>query len=505
MLHDVLMTRTPLGPGGDPAALRRALQAVGFTVDGIGQLLSPVASAALHREQRLPADLETRDLGTPIAILVRLFALGLPVSVRDLDRALPGWDTRRLAAAGLVHVSGAQVTAAYDLRPYGDDQHSWWVVSDLSEVMTGEPLPVDHVLGIGGASTTLASWTPRGDVGRALDLGTGCGVQSLHLSTHAERIVATDTSERALDIADWNARLNGCEWDLRRGDLFAPVAGERFDLIVSNPPFVITPRTPGMPVYEYRDGGRVGHGVVCSLIAQLPQHLEPGGVAQLLANWEVPAGGDWRTVVGEWFESTGLDAWVVQRDEQDPAEYAELWAGDGGHRSGAAGFEQIYAAWLADFAARGVERIGFGVITVQRPAQPREPWRDLVAVTGSVQSPMGPSIEAGLAARTWLAESGDAGVLAARLRIAPDVTEERHGRPDADDPSVIVLRQGGGLRRAFTLDTALAAFVSVCDGELTVAQALDAIATLLDVDRAALVAEELPVIRELVADGLLLS
>ena len=72
--------------------------------------------------------------------------------------------------------------AACDLRPYADEQHGWWLASDLTEAATSEPLPPDHVLGIGGASTTLASWTPRPPVGTALDLGTGCGVQALHLA-----------------------------------------------------------------------------------------------------------------------------------------------------------------------------------------------------------------------------------------------------------------------------------------------------------------------------------
>lgn len=488
----------------DPAALRRALIAAHFTLDGIAEHLGPMASAALHREQRLPADLATRDDTSPVATLVRLFALGLPVGVRQLDRALPGWDTRRLRAAGLVTVDGSRVRAAYDLRPYGDDAHQWWVASDLSEVMTGEPLPVDHVLGIGGASTTLASWTPRRRVARALDLGTGCGVQSLHLASHTEQIVATDTSQRALDIAAWNAALNGQHWDVRRGDLFRAVGGERFDLIVSNPPFVITPRAAGVPTYEYRDGGRVGDGVVRALIRDLPQHLEPGGVAQLLANWEVPRGADWREVVDGWFDRTGLDAWVVQRDTQDPAEYAELWAGDGGLRSGATGFEQLYAAWLHDFERRGIGEIGFGVITVQLPAKRRKPWRELIEITSPVQSPMGPSIDAGLRARTWLAEASDEGLLEAHLTVAADVTEERHGKPGAQDPSVIVVRQGGGLRRAFQVDTAVAAFVSVCDGELATGQALAAIGALLDVPTDQVVSGALPVIRELVADGLLL-
>ena len=81
--------------------------------------------------------------------------------------------------------------AAVELEPYGD----WWVVSDLSTALRpGRALPGDHVLGVGGASSTLAQATIRAEVGRALDLGAGCGVQALHLSGHASSVTATANS-----------------------------------------------------------------------------------------------------------------------------------------------------------------------------------------------------------------------------------------------------------------------------------------------------------------------
>jgi hypothetical protein len=243
---------------------------------------------------------------------------------------------------------------------------------------------------------------------------------------------------------------------------------------------------------------------VQGLVLSLADHLEPGGIAQLLGNWEIGAAApSWRDRVDQWLDGTGLDAWVVQRDQQDPAQYAETWARDGGHQPGTDAFDTMYTAWLADFAARGVVAIGFGVVTLQRPQTPREPWRDLMEVTGPVASPMGPAVLAGVRARTWLAEHDDEAVLSAAWRCAEDVTEERHGRPGDADPSVILLRQGGGLRRAIRLDTVMAALVSVCDGELTAGQALAAIASLMGADTEQVRGQALPVIRELVADGLL--
>lgn len=317
-----------------------------------------MASAALHREQPLPALLATEPStpsganGDACGTLVRLFTLGRPVPAAALAGALPTLGVEGAVALGLVRLEGGragfgaaqpgadrQAVATCDLRPYGDDAHDWWVASDLSELAVGGPLRADHVLGIGGASTTLASWTVRRPVERALDLGTGCGVQTLHLTGHAGSIVATDISRRALAYAAFNLALAATEQrdadrpgavpplDLLAGDLLEPVAGQEFSLVVSNPPFVITPRDEDLTLYEYRDGGRAGDTLVRSLVRQVGSVLEPGGIAQFLGNWEVPTGRTWREVWGEWLDEqardgVALDAWVVQRESQDPAEYA---------------------------------------------------------------------------------------------------------------------------------------------------------------------------------------
>jgi SAM-dependent methyltransferase len=487
------------------AALRADLSAADFTVDGVAGLLGPMATRALEREQTVPAQRVTAASAEPLATLVRLFTLGDAVDEDEAMAALPSLTVPGALSLGIVTEEGPGVVAVCDLRPYADDSHEWWVASDLSELATRRPLRVDHVLGIGGASTTLASWTPRIPVERALDIGTGCGVQALHLAGHARHIVATDLSERALAYARFNAALNDTHWDLRSGSMLDPVAGERFQLIVSNPPFVITPRNAGVPRFEYRDAGAAGDAVVANLVRRLGDHLEPGGIAQILGNWEVAEGADWRDRLRGWLAGTGLDAWVVQREVQDPAEYAETWVRDGGHHGATAEFTTMYAAWLDDFASRGVASVGFGIITLQRPTADREPFLDLVEVTGPVASPMGPHVVAGLRARTWLAEHSDDEVLDTAWRCADDVTVEEHRRPGATDPAAILVRQGSGLGVTVRLDTAAAACVSVCDGELTARQALTAISALLEEDSREVTSSVLPVIRVCVADGLMLA
>ena len=483
--------------------LRADLTASRFTVDDVTALLGPLATAALDREQALPAQRVTSDSDEPCAALIRLFTLGDPVDAAEAQAALPSLGVDGAIALGLVAQEGDGVTALVDLRPYAADDRAWWIASDLAELATGRPLTPEHVLGIGGASTTLACWTPRPAVARALDVGTGCGVQALHLGAHADSVTVTDLSQRALGFARFNAALNDVDWRVLGGSMLEPVAGQRFDLIVSNPPFVITPRSGVVPHFEYRDAGAAGDAVVADLVRSIGDHLEPGGIAQFLGNWEVPRGTVWTDRVGSWIADTGLDAWVVQREVQDPAEYAETWSRDGGQHPGTAEFDGMYAAWLDDFEARDVESIGFGVITLQRPATGRDPFVELDEVTWPVQNPMGAAVLAGLRARTWLAEHDDDAVLDVAWRCGPDVHEERHTMPGAADPTAILLRQGGGLRRHLTMTTVTAAYVSVADGELTARQAAAAIAGILGLETAPVADEIAGFVREAGKDGLL--
>lgn len=275
---------------------------------------------------------------------------------------------------------------------------------------------------------------------------------------------------------------------------------------MSNPPFVITPRLEGVPAYEYRDGGRVGDGLVAEVIAGLGAHLEPGGTAQLLGNWETRDGRSGLDRVREWVEasSVALDAWVIEREELDPVAYAELWIRDGGTVPGTPAYERLLGAWLDDFEARGVNAIGFGYVVLRRPVEGVVSLARYERVMHPItEGGLGGALGRALEAHDRLRELDDAGLAASALVVAPDVTEARHLLPGAEDPSIIELRQGGALGRTIQVDTGLAALVGACDGDLPVGALIAAIAQLLEVDAEALRAELLPRVRELVVDGFL--
>lgn len=480
-------------------ALREALVAADFTYDGVAEVLGTRAHDALARNETAPGVARTRG-GSPLETLVRLFLLQTTVSLADAERALPGL-VDRLAVDGLVERSVGEVAARLDCRPYtisdGDRDDDLWVVSDLTPGLDGGPQRVgtDHVLGISPASTSLAQLTIREPVGSALDLGTGCGVQALHLARHARRVVATDVNARALAVTRFNAALNDVEVDVRDGSFFEPVRGERFDLLATNPPFVISPATGERLVY--RDSGLPGDRVVEDIVRTAPQHLNPGGWCQVLANWVIARDRPWDERLADWLPERH-DVLVVQREVLDPAAYVELWLKDAGQH-GAPDYLTRYDTWLSWLDEQGVEAIGFGWINLHAVDADR-PRVELLSWPYDVEQPIAPAIHGwGRAAQAVRAGIGADDHLVVRA----DVVQETHGPVGAADPETIVLRQQLGLRRARTADTVEAALVGACDGDLPVGAILDAVAGLLDADPAATRATYLPVVADLVAEGFL--
>ena len=481
-------------------SLRARLAELDYRVDEVVDHLGTAAHAALARNHTLPGLRALDGDDDPRATLIRLWPLQAPVAHAAAEKALPGL-LDPLLSAGVLCATDDEVRASVDVRPYGsDDGLQGWVVSDLTPGMDGRVTRVadDYVLGVSPASTTLAQIATRTPVGTALDLGAGCGVQSLHLAQHADTVVATDVNPRALRLADWTFGLSDVTVELQHGDLYEPVGERRFDQIISNPPYVMAP--PASAHLTYREQGLPGDQLVREVTAGAAARLNPGGTAQLVANWAHPDDGDWAERLTTWVDGTGCDLHVVQREVLDPSEYVELWLTDAGLQ-GSPDFRVAYAEWLDHLVSIGVGAIGMGWIFLSRSdrAQPEltvEHWPH------PVQQPVGADV-AQWPARSQAAHLPDAVLLDAHLAVAPDVVVESVGRPGEPDPQRLTLQQQYGFRRAVTASTALAGVVGACDGELPLAVIINAVARLTESEAETVSAEVLPQLRTLVRNGML--
>lgn len=470
--------------------LRDDLVGAGYGLDAVTERLGEAGLAGLGRNSSVAAGQALEGADDPQAAAIRLWLLQQPVPAARLN-----WlDVPPLREAGLLEGTD-HLRATVEVKPHGSEQRQGWICSDQTPLDTRIVRPrSDFVLGASPASTTLAQLVPRRPVGSALDLGTGCGIQTVHLADHTDRIVATDLNPRALELARITLGLNQIDADLRLGSLYEPVADEGFDLVVTNPPYVMSP--PGGDLV-YREGGFETDHLMREVVRSAP--LNPDGLLVVLGNWAVIEGQTWQERVAAWIPQ-GHDALVLQREALDPFEYIEIWLADAG-LAGSSDYLPGYREWLEYFRRQRINGVGMGWVFVRNTGA-AEPDIRLEEWPHAVHQPVADAVLAHFAG-TGPARWPDEGLLAATLRRSDDLVQEAIGAPGAADPEHIVLRQQAGFGRAVVADTALAAVVGACDGDLPLGMLVDAVAALLEVDGAMLASEILGQVRPLLADGLL--
>lgn len=403
-------------PVADTAAARilgEALRSVGYSEVGVGRLLGDEAYSADREdapvfERRLPR--------TNLATLLRAFFLQLPVPVKDALAALGRRGVDALTATALAEV-GNEIVPRVRILPVGK-----LLVASDGYVKGGEP--PDYVAAYTPTSRVCDALTPRHRVARALDVGTGSGAQALLAARHARHVVATDVNPRALAYTELNAALNGFgNIECRPGSLFDPVAGEKFDLITCNAPYVVSPEQR----FAYRDSGFQGDEISELVVREAAGHLNDGGFAILLVSWiardeDAP---DERALA--WIEVTDCDSWILPVWDSDPLGHAATWnvdlAGD------AEAFSSALDDWTNYLARLGVRWVTEGAIVLRRRLGRGHTVR-VDEIDEDALEDAGGQVQRAFAARARLAELKGAGeLLDAPLAIATAMQLEHELRP----------------------------------------------------------------------------
>ena len=149
-----------------------------------------------------------------------------------------------------------------------------------------------------------------------LDLCAGSGVVGLLCARAGARVTALDRDPRSIAAC----RANGLE-DARIGDLFAPVAGQRFDHIFANPPYFN--RDPHAGPLDHALYGGAGYALIARLAAAAPAHLRPGGAADVVLSERARGsaaalGPGWRPIAWDRVDGELLAVWRLTADHRGP-------------------------------------------------------------------------------------------------------------------------------------------------------------------------------------------
>ncbi len=480
----------------DPARIRAVLRDAGYDSDHIQALVGADLTALGQRAT--PILVRRTGDGSPLATLVRLFMAGVTVPRPDVERALgPATTAEQWAAEGLLTLDADTARATVQLGCHGE----LVLATDWGPATPNVATAPDYVMGFSPSGLTLARMTVRTPSRATLDLGTGCGLQALLAAAHSDTVLATDLNPRAVAMARFNAALNGIDTvRCEQGDMFQPAVDRRFDLVVSNPPFVVGPPDPHL----FMSGGRDGEGLCADLARTATRHLEPGGWCQFLANWAATRGQDWRDHLASWFAGADCDTWVIRRERQPADEYAALWIET--DRDDAAEYARRFDEWMRWYDARGIEAIDYGLVTMRRRGDGTAGRLRCEEITGPWNQADGGDIAAAFARHDWLAATDDAALLDSRLRCsdAARLTRELLAVRGEWVSIAARLRLEGGIDEPGGIDPHGERIVAACDGATPIRTLLQDLADTLGTPFAEVAPSGIAAVRRLVDRGILL-
>jgi Methyltransferase small domain len=400
----------------------------------------------VYREERLAG----RD---PLALAIELFLLQGALPPDELDRLLDHSDRDFLIRSGLLDIDEqGRARAQASLFPVGHrlifSDHAWPELSHPGHT----PVPYDQVMFVGADSRHLARCTSRRAVRSTLDLCTGSGVQALLAAAHSHRVLAVDINRRAANCTRFNAQALGISnLEVAAGDLFEPAGVERFDLITANPPFVPSP----VDTLGFRDGGRSGEDIQKRIIAGLPRHLAPGGMAHVVTELGEREYEPLQNRVREWLDGAPMDMHVLRLRNHSAANYAI------GHAKGENydAFLSSVDAWAANLRAQGFVRVVSLLVSFQwsDPAC-GPPWESILEAQPPKRT-AGAEIEAAFVAgrltrkpdldkmlnRSWLRLAGPIALVDAQVLGSNGIPE--HSKATRLGQALTVEHQLGPLER----------------------------------------------------------
>jgi SAM-dependent methyltransferase len=479
----------------DHASLRAVFKSAGFDDAAILKRLD-IRDFPSLKGTDLPVLLNKTGSGSALDTLIRLFLIDVPCTENTVRNSFGTLDIECLKDAGILSgTDDGMIEAGVKIIPH----RGLYIAFDRPGILlTG--LREKYVMGIGSSTLTLANITIRRQCRTVLDLGCGCGYHALLAASHSGKVFASDINSRALDFTRFNAALNGFDNIVCvEGNLFEPFAGEEFDLIITNPPFVISPEKR----YIYRDGGLSGDELCRQIVRLAGNHLSEGGFLQMLCNWAEFEGTDWRETLSDWFENSGCDSWVIRSETRSIVTYASTWIKHT-EKEDTLNFTERFEEWTRYYKGLGIGSIGAGIVNMQKSSAGKN-WFRPDEAPEKMLGPCGKNIEDGFKAFDYLFTADDETLLKTKFRLSEDARLERLSVPApegwADESIKLTLAKG--LVYSGGIDPVMSNMLISCDGTKPLGELLTEVSSTVNVPIANLQQGFCNMIREMVAKGFL--
>lgn len=300
--------------------LRETLVAAAYDPESLKRLLGITYSDDVGLLNHAPALERVAGDRSAAATLTRLLFLEADEPRRNVAAVWSRRDCATLIRLGVLRQHAGRLRARLRIDPIGEQYFMADTRFRRNDRRAAHLPDGDAVYPPSSDSVMLRDAVGTQAAARILDLCTGSGVQALQQAPHADRVVAVDINARAVAMARLNAQLNGVgNVDVRCGDLYAPVRGEQFGLIIANPPFV---SSPYVTAPSYHSGGPSGDRVLRRVIAGLGSHLADGGRAFAISHVAIRVGANLEAVAARWFREFPGRALVLVLETGTPVDLA---------------------------------------------------------------------------------------------------------------------------------------------------------------------------------------
>ncbi len=464
----------------------------GYTEESLRQTLGRIELPAPRLRNFARLLDRTREPGR-LNILLRWFWIGVSQESSAVEPFVPAPEIGSLLQSHLLRRQGTQLVPEVMLMPF----EGFLFASDHpSRLGAGDP---QMVLWPNPTTRLLLHFTIRRPSRLTLDLGTGTGALALQAAAHSENVMATDLNPRAVSFARFNARLNGVRnVECLQGEGFGPVAGRKFDLIFSNPPFFITPGAD----FLFCDNPMELDELCRQLVKQAPAHLQSGGYFQMLCEWVQIGGQDWHERLAEWFRGTGCDGWVLKGSTLDPSEYAQQRISE--VTSSSERDRQLYDEYMAYYRQRGVEAIHKGLVTMRLRCGKN--WVLMEDIEDAPAEPFGDAVDRRFRARDFVtAHATDEQILQLKPRLSPHARLAQIFEPSAEGwkPNPLNLKLVRGFPSSVGVQPLVAELLGSLNGSRTLGEVVAGLLSKVEAAPEVVRKECLDVSRKLIESGFL--